>query len=118
MAAPFPAAPAGIEARSYLADGRVVRWRPRVLSPLRIAVDAELADQSVPPALERRFGVADPRKFWTQWTRVEVCCKLLDVPVLQWLAIRGLASDVPEIAMHTQTLDGLVVTCGFLRDDG
>ena len=106
------------EARSYLADGRLVRWRPSAPAGLRVAVDAELAEQPVPPALARRFGASEPSDFWTRWTRVEVCCKLLDIPVLEWLTTRGLDADVAEVALHTQALDGVVVTCGLLRGGG
>jgi hypothetical protein len=87
--------------RSHLSDGRTVTWSPRLPPGVRYAVDAEIADQPVPRALAARFGRSDPESFWTAWTRVEVCCKLHDVPLLAWLSRHGLS---PDDAVPTRTL--------------
>jgi hypothetical protein len=102
------------EARSHLADGRLVAWRPLLPAGTPIAVDAEIAAQPVPSALRRRFGIHDPTEFWPAWTRVEVCCKLLHVPILHWLSAYGMTSEGAGPQMTTLVLDGLVVTCGVL----
>ena len=98
-------------ARSYLADGRCVSWSPKRAAGIDVAIDAEIADAPVPPALRRRFGVTDPASFWPAWTAVEVSCKLRDVPVFQWLATHGLRPD-PTIATHTIRLGDAVVCLG------
>jgi hypothetical protein len=77
-------------------------------------VDAELVTRAVPAALDRRFGVGDPEEFWPRWTQLEVCCKLLDVPVLLWLGTRGLAPH-PAVATRTLHIGDVVVTCGLLH---
>ena len=92
--------------RSYLADGRLVQWRPP--HPGRWAIDAERADQPVPPALARRFGTADPARFWPLWTVAEVWSKLLDVPVVQRLGAPGPA----DVTLWTVAWNGLIVTRG------
>lgn len=97
--------------RSHLADGRIVSWTSPPPRGLRLAIDAEITDQPVPPALARRFGIGDPRRFWPAWTAVEVSCKLRDVPVLIWLRHRGLAPD-PEIWTRTLYLKDVTVTWG------
>jgi hypothetical protein len=102
------------EARSHLADGRMVAWRPLLPAGTPIAVDAEIAAQAVPSALRRRFGMHDPTEFWPAWTRVEVCCKLLHVPILRWLSAYGMTSEGAGPQMTTLAVDGLVVTCGVL----
>lgn len=113
--------PAG-GARSYLADGRLVSWAPPGHPDLRWAIDAELADQPVPPALARRCGCADPALFWPCWTRAEVSAKLLDIPILVWVRRYGLAPDAGDgagrgpdygvLALRTSGHEGLVVTYG------
>jgi hypothetical protein len=97
--------------RSHLSDGRTVIWSPRLPPGVRYAVDAEIAEQQVPPALATRFGRSDPEWFWTAWTRVEVGCKLRDVSVLTWLSRQGLS---PDDAVPTRTLrvGDLLVCCG------
>jgi hypothetical protein len=104
--------------RSHLADGRTVIWSPELPPGVRYAVDAEIADQPVPPALAARFersGRTDPASFWTAWTRVEVGCKLRDVPVLTWLGRHGLS---PDKAVPTRTLrvGDLLICCGVYCD--
>lgn len=64
---------------STVGDGRRVCWRPR--TPLRAAVDAEIARSVVPAALARRWG-SDPDVVWPAWCAAEVVAKLTDVPVL------------------------------------
>jgi hypothetical protein len=99
------------EARTYLADGRVVRWHPPDDRPW--AIDAELLAQPVPPALARRTGVTDPALFWPQWTMLETVCKLLDEPVL--LRLRRLGLDggrAGAVRTWTRCHGGIVVTIG------
>jgi hypothetical protein len=97
--------------RSHLADGRFVSWSAAAPHGLQLAVDAEISNQTVPPALAHRFGIMDPHWFWPAWTAVEVSCKLRDVPILTWLSDRGLTPD-PQILMRTFRLADLTVTCG------
>jgi hypothetical protein len=104
--------------RSYLADGRLVQWRPpHEANPAARAwaVDAELTAQEVPPALAARFGGASPEAFWVAWTRVEVVCKLLAVPVGRWLAEHGLdvsAAGEAGVAWFTEAVGDITVTVG------
>jgi hypothetical protein len=99
--------------RSYLADGRVIRWHPPDHRPW--AVDAELAAQTVPPALARRTGITDPTLFWPQWTVFETVCKLLDESVLVRLRRSGFDGNrVDGIRTWTRRYDGIVVTIGVI----
>ena len=104
--------------RSHLADGRMVSWCPPLPPGLRLAVDAEIANQPVPPALGRRFGIDRPEVFWPRWTTVEVACKLLDVPILVWLSGRGLRVDPGLVRTATFRIDDLLVTVGTAREGG
>ncbi len=105
-------------ARSHLADGRVVSWCPPLPPGLRIAVDAEIADQPVPPALACRFGIDRPELFWPRWTTVEVACKVLDVPIMVWLSQRGLRVDPGRVRTATFRTADLLVTVGTAREGG
>jgi hypothetical protein len=99
--------------RSHLADGRIVAWRsPRRDLPGRAALDAELADQEPPAALERRFGKNDRLGFWLRWTRMEVACKLLDVPAVIWLQRYGIDVDAAGIVLHSRLEADIVVSLG------
>jgi hypothetical protein len=96
---------AGDGARSYLDDGRVVTWCPAPTS-LRYAVDAERRRE--PPVHLLPLADGD---FWVWWTRLEVVCKLLDIPVL--VALRdGLPPH--KVALRTEERDGLVISYGAL----
>jgi hypothetical protein len=75
--------------RTHLADGRIVVWTD--VDPHSHAIDAEIADQPVPPALARRTGIRSAERFWPLWTAMEVACKLLDVPAHLWLKQHGLS---------------------------
>jgi hypothetical protein len=75
--------------RTHLADGRIIVWTD--VDPRSHAIDAEIADQPVPPALARRTGIRSPERFWPQWTAMEVACKLLDVPAHLWFKQHGLS---------------------------
>jgi hypothetical protein len=97
--------------RSHLSDGRTVIWSPRLPHGVRYAVDAEIADQRVPPALAARFGRSDPESFWTAWTRVEVCCKLHAVPLPVWLSRHGLSPD-DAVPTSTMRVGDLMVSYG------
>jgi hypothetical protein len=109
-------------ARSYLADGRLVQWRPPVAALRSIcdwAVDAEIAAQLVPVSLAERTGVGDPDVFWPRWTAVEVAAKLLDVPVVMWLAEHGLSARVAAdhgVVLRTVHHAELVITVGCRLD--
>jgi hypothetical protein len=109
-------------ARSYLADRRLVQWRPPVAALPSIcgwAVDAEIAAQRVPTALAERTGVGDPAVFWPRWTAVEVAAKLLDVPVVMWLAEHGLSARVAadhDVVLRTVHHADLVITVGCRLD--
>ncbi|MCT2587184.1 hypothetical protein [Actinophytocola gossypii] len=92
--------------RSHLADGRVVGW----YGPPGAVIDAELADQRVPPALAARYG-ASPEEFWPRWTRTECAAKLADVPITLWLAEHGL--DPGPLDVVTTVIDEVVVSVAF-----
>lgn len=99
--------------RTYLADGRRICWHRPEPYGWRLAVDAELTTQPVPPSLDNRVATDSPSQFWRAWTRTEVVCKLLDVPVLVWLTRHGLHTEPPSVHLRTLiTADGLVVTVG------
>lgn len=85
--------------RSHLADGRVVGWYG---DPGHV-IDAELADQPVPPALAARYGAED---FWGRWTRTECAAKAADLPIALWLREHGLDAGIGE----THQLDGVTVS--------
>lgn len=104
------------EARSHLADGRLIVWRPAPQEPAtRFAVDAELSDRSPPAALSKKLAAAGG-DFWRIWTRLEVACKLLDMPVVVALAARQLLSR-PDLALATYTGERLTFSVGVLRDE-
>lgn len=86
-------------------------WLPSAPPGIAFALDAELADRPVPSALSRWSGGLGATDFWGPWTRVETCCKLLDVPVAVWLRRHGLVED-PTLPMVTFRHRGAVVTCG------
>lgn len=115
--APARADPQSPGARSYLGDGRRVTWSPHRTAGTSIAVDAELAHQPVPPSLGRRFGAVDPLDFWRLWTTNEVAAKLLDVPILLWLARYGLRTQVPGVSTRTLEIDDVVISCGWCPAD-
>jgi hypothetical protein len=105
--------------RSYLSDGRLVQWRPPCLrqDAIRWAIDAEIADQPVPAALAARTGISDPAGFWPAWTAAEVAAKLLDVPMVMWLAAHGLSAQAAAdrgVTGHAFTWSGLAVAIGRL----
>jgi hypothetical protein len=77
-----------------------------------------MADQPVPPALARRFGLDRPELFWPRWTAVEVACKLLDVPILVWLSRHGLRVESGVVRTATFRTADLVVTVGTARERG
>jgi hypothetical protein len=96
--------------RSYVADGRCVVWAPPGGGPARLAVDAEIAAQPVPPALARRSGITDPAVFWPLWTSTEVSCKIAGVSLARWLQRHGLQAD-EGLDIRTFTVADLVVSC-------
>lgn len=101
--------------RSYLADKRLVQWRPPTCVGTRWAVDAEIADQPVPRVLAKRTGIHQPAAFWPAWTAAEIAAKILDVPMVMWLSEHGLspraAADL-DVVWRTFAWSGLVVSLG------
>jgi hypothetical protein len=110
--------PRGGAVRSYLADGALVQWLPPIDAHpdvVRWAVDAEIGTQPVPVALAARTGVRDPARFWPRWTAIEATVKLLDVPVIVWLAEHGLSVRSAAghgIVLHTARHRDLIITVG------
>lgn len=72
--------------RSHLADGTTVWIDSRQATGAHV-LDAELADQDIPPSLARMYGAPD---FWVRWTRVECAVKLSDATIGAWLRRHGL----------------------------
>jgi hypothetical protein len=116
---PHPCAP-GTHSRT--ADGRVVCWRPQAFGVEgdRWAIDAELADQPVPPTLARRWGSDDPTRVWAHWCVLEVVAKLTDVPVVRLSTRYGRVGDelanagaVDDLRWQRWVADGLVVAAGL-----
>lgn len=102
--------------RTYLADGRRICWHREAPEGWLLAVDAELTTQPVPPSLGNRIATTSPADFWRAWTRTEVVCKLLDVPVLVWLTLHGFHVEPPGVPLRTLVVgDGLVVSVGMRR---
>jgi hypothetical protein len=98
----------GSVTNSHLADGRRLGWHGPVPAGHTLVIDAEITAAPVPPALARRFG-AD--RFWERWTHAETLCKLADVPMLAWMASRGLdMPDPPGVQCRTLVLGDLTVT--------
>ncbi|MBO1765698.1 hypothetical protein [Allobranchiibius sp. GilTou38] len=106
--------------RSYLPDGRGVVWVAPEMPGIARAIDAEPAAAEVSRRLARRAGTEDPTVVWPLWTRAETVAKLLDLPVLSWLAWPGL--EVPadlacRVALCTVLLPDdvtgdVTVSCG------
>jgi hypothetical protein len=94
--------------RSHTADFRTVGWYGSPPAGHRLAVDAEMSDADVPPALARRYGTAD---FWARWTRAESLCKAYDTPIALWLRRYGLGvpRHLPAV-WRTLTMDDLTVS--------
>lgn len=93
---------------SYLSDGRQVVWEPREPGGT-LAVDAELLDQPVPPALAARFLPVSREAFFVAWTQAECAAKLRAIPLLVWLRDHGLRGD-PKLRTCTIVSGDLVVT--------
>ncbi len=92
---------------SYAGDGSLVCWSAGGMPPTPpLAVDVELADQPVPPALARRWGDGDPASFWPRWCAAEVVAKLTGVPMVR-LAQHGPPS--PPGARQAVSGDGRTV---------
>ena len=87
------------------------------------AIDAEPAGTAVSARLARRAGTDDPAVVWTLWTRAETVAKLLDLPVLSWLAWPGLeipAELAARVTLKTVLLidevtGDVTVSCGATR---
>lgn len=94
---------AGAVTRSHLADGRCVGW----FGDPDVVIDAELADQTVPPALAARYGTHD---FWRRWTAAECRAKRADVPIATWLRRHGLGGGGSRVDVRTCHLQDVVVS--------
>ncbi|MFM9615696.1 hypothetical protein [Streptomyces niveiscabiei] len=102
---------------AHLSDGRVVTWRVPP-GPAPCAVDAELSTQPPPSALAARLALDHPPAFWAAWTRLEVYCKLLDVPVLVGLHRYGRSTALPPPGVHAVRVerhDGITLAWGIGR---
>ncbi|NNG40194.1 hypothetical protein HJ588_13055 [Flexivirga sp. ID2601S] len=112
---------AGVGVRSHLADGRGVVWDPALPQGFSAAIDAEILLQSVTPRLARRVGSDDPAIVWPRWTRCEVAAKLLDLPVLSWLAWDRLQLPA-DVAARIDTahvrVGDVLVCCGVRGPEG
>lgn len=100
---------------SRLADGRMLCWQPPTPPGQHLAIDAELEQQPVPPALAKRYATSDPRLFWPLWTRAETRAKLHDIPIVVWLRAHDLWSEEdhdPVAEVVTTVRSGVVVSYG------
>ncbi|XVX19320.1 hypothetical protein ACQP1U_13500 [Actinomycetota bacterium] len=126
-ASPIDLVPAGADhvcsggTHSTVADGRRLCWVPALDAGERVALDAEVAAQAVPPLLARRWAITDPAVFWPRWTLAEVIAKVTDVPILVTLLSgppdpsAAVATDAGMVDHLTWEIDDLVVTAGLLR---
>lgn len=105
---------------SHLADGRLLCWQPTGSPRLSFAIDAELEQQPVPPALAHRCGIGDPEVFWPLWTRAETRAKLHGIPILVWLRTHAWLTESDDDrtsqtgAVVTTVRDGVVVSYGAI----
>lgn len=105
---------------SRLADGRLLCWQPTGSPGLSFAIDAEIEQQPVPPALAHRCAVGDPAVFWPLWTRAETRAKLNGIPILVWLRTHAWLTEsdddrTNQIAPVVTTVrDGVVVSYGAI----
>lgn len=98
-------------ARAYLDDGRAVVWSPVAIGGRRIAVDAER--RRTPPGDVAEL-LSQKDDFWGAWTRLEVRCKLTDIPVVIALRRPAVADAIAHRGIRTVTfdIDDVVVSCG------
>lgn len=94
--------------RSHTSDSRTVGWYGSPPPGWELAIDAELTDAAVPPALAARYG---RDSFWARWTRAESLSKLFRVPIVLWLRRHGLRvpPHVPAV-WRTLTIADLTVS--------
>ncbi len=98
-------------------DGRLLCWQTSGLPRLRRAIDAELCDQEVPPALARRAPGLTRAEFWACWTRAEVRAKVRDIPIITWITTVAWQIDGdldPAAEVITSRHGDLVVSYGVL----
>lgn len=102
--------------RSHLDDGRSVVWSPPTPPNVRLAVDAERRRRP-PPLVGGLLRAGEGDDFWRVWTRMEVHCKLLDVPAVVALHGRPPVAALDDHRVLTVTFDvgAVVVTCGAAR---
>lgn len=105
--------------RSYLADGTRITWQVEAPDGWRVAVDAEHADQVLPPHVRARSGLAEDEsgeRALAGWTQAEVMAKITDTPILLRLRTFGLGlADLGEyvpIALMTYAHEGIIATVG------
>uniref|UniRef100_UPI0037851C7D hypothetical protein n=1 Tax=Prosthecobacter sp. TaxID=1965333 RepID=UPI0037851C7D len=85
-------------ARSYDWKGHRYEWLHEKSRGSRICLDVEGLDTPAPDAIVPH-GM-NTRDFWAAWTFAEACCKISDVPILQW--IRTLPLVVPRSGVVLQ----------------
>lgn len=87
-----------------------------------MAVDAEHADQVLPPHVRARSGLAEDgpgERALAAWTQAEVMAKITDTPIL--LRLRTLGLGLPDlgeydpIALMTYAHGGIIATVGTRR---
>ena len=104
-------------------------WRSTLDQGRRLALDVERLDTPQPEGLVSSGWTKVA--FLTAWTRAEVLCKLLGIPILCWVKMNGLspvslgqamrANEPRDIECWTLSgiceSDSIAYTCGFaLRD--
>lgn len=104
--------PSAALARSHTSDFRTVGWYGSPPPGWDLAIDAEVTDAAVPPALAERFG---RHSFWARWTRAESVSKLMRVPIVLWLRRHGLGlpPHLPAV-WRTLTLADLTISVACL----
>lgn len=109
-------------AHSRTRDGRIVCWTPSV-ADIRVAVDAEVAGQTVPGLLARRWRCSEPDLFWKLWTATEVASKLVNIPILAWISTTQPIRTSPcpvaggTVWWLSGITQGLRLSYGFLAPD-
>jgi hypothetical protein len=102
--------------RSHTGDFRTVGWYGAAPPGWALAIDAEVTDATVPPALAARYG---RDAFWGRWTRAESLSKVFGVPIALWLRWHGLRvlPHIPAL-WRTLTLADLTISVACARGGG
>lgn len=102
---------------SYAADGIALRWIPGRLrlTSSGFACDVECEGQPISRELLKILGCC-PRNAVTCWTRLEVLCKLRDVPILEAVQRRRrrlwFSGDEDDVRIKTVLVEGKVCSFG------